>query len=97
MHGTKSAHRRRAARGAHGEPVDLLLTGHTHRPSWEVTPADGSSNARPVGRLNPGACWRAAPRTVALLDLPADGAGGAGRTPDASACTVRFLAVPRPG
>ena len=79
-HGTRREQQKYAAGGVGGGPVDVVCSGHTHRRSWEVREVGG----RRVALLNPGACWRAAERTVAVLDL-SDPAGPA----------AEFLTVPR--
>ncbi|MFH5803918.1 metallophosphoesterase family protein [Alienimonas sp. DA493] len=83
-HGTTWEQDDFAAHGVDGEHCDLILSGHTHRPAWERK----SFGDRTVYLLNPGACWRASPRTVALLDLPPQ---------DPTKWKPTFLEVPRPG
>ncbi len=100
-HGTRGEQDDFAAEGVDGAFHDLILSGHTHRPAWETQrfPGDGGPDdggpddggpddggERVVRLLNPGACWRASPRTVALLDLP---------TPDPTSWEATFLEVPR--
>jgi len=77
-HGTRNEQNDFAEHGVDGLPCDLVCSGHTHLQAWEEREFDG----RPVRLLNPGACWRAAPRSVALVDLPA--------------MKATFLEVPRP-
>ena len=77
-HGTRGEQARFAARGVGGGPVDLVCSGHTHVAAWEERQVDG----RVVRLLNPGAVWRARPRTVAVVDL--------------DALTAEFVEVPRP-
>ena len=45
---------------------DAVLHGHTHRRRDETAEAGG----RTVRIINPGAAWRATPRSCAILDLP---------------------------
>ena len=63
-----------------------MCSGHTHRRAWavreRVIPGGG---VRRVCLLNPGALWRAAARSAAVVDLS---------DPAAPAC--EFLDVPRP-
>ena len=77
-YGTRGEQARFAARGVEGEPVDLVCSGHTHVAAWEEREVGG----RTVRLLNPGAAWRARPRTVAVVDL--------------GALTAEFVEVPRP-
>lgn len=42
--------------------ADLVCYGHTHRAEWH--------DLGPTRVLNPGACYRANPHTVAVVDLP---------------------------
>ncbi|NNJ27259.1 metallophosphoesterase family protein [Alienimonas chondri] len=91
-HGTKWEQDDFAERGVDGVYYDLICSGHTHRRAWERKTfpnrtEDGPAGERSVHLLNPGACWRADPRSVALLDLP---------SPDPATWKRTFLDVPRP-
>lgn len=46
-------------------PLDYLLTGHTHQPH-DRKPGEGNRQGGPRW-INPGALWRANPKTVATL------------------------------
>ncbi|QDT14865.1 metallophosphoesterase family protein [Alienimonas californiensis] len=87
-HGTTWEHEEFAEHGLDGTFHDIILSGHTHRPTWERR----RFGDRSAYLLNPGACWRATPRTVALLDLPPQGFP----PQDPAKWKPRFLEVPWP-
>ena len=81
-HGTRGEQATLAADGLNGEPFALVCSGHTHRRAWEVR--DYATHRTAL--LNPGACWRAAVRGAAAVNLT---------NPEALTC--EFLDVPRVG